>query len=137
MYKKVTHHITEEHFGHPVATEIKKAVDKTNPHVKSMVSSVFSNVQTENTGMAMQLRDNIHTYFIRYLTGIRAYIVSALDSGQDADEIQSQLSKHIDDLGPVYQSFWANSTDATALNQCLRDIAMSIISINIYIGCIS
>jgi len=128
MYKKVTHHITEEHFGHPVATEIKKAVDKTNPHVKSMVSSVFSNVQTENTSMAMQLRDTIHTYFIRYISGLRAYIISALDGGQDANVIQAQLLKHIDDLGPIYQSFWPNVTDATALNQCLRDIAMNIVS---------
>jgi hypothetical protein len=29
MYTKITHHITEEHFGHPTAPHIKKLVDKT------------------------------------------------------------------------------------------------------------
>lgn len=28
MYKKITHHIVEEHFDHPIAAELKKHVDK-------------------------------------------------------------------------------------------------------------
>ena len=28
MYKKITHHIVEEHFDHPIATELKAKIDK-------------------------------------------------------------------------------------------------------------
>jgi hypothetical protein len=31
MYKKITHHIVEEHFDHPIAAELKKKIDKTTP----------------------------------------------------------------------------------------------------------
>jgi hypothetical protein len=31
MYKKITHHIVEEHFDHPIAAELKKKIDKTKP----------------------------------------------------------------------------------------------------------
>jgi 16S rRNA C1402 N4-methylase RsmH len=28
MYKKITHHIVEEHFDHPIATELKAKIEK-------------------------------------------------------------------------------------------------------------
>lgn len=124
MYKKITHTITEEHFGHPIAAEIKKVIDKNNPRVKTKTLSAYS-----TTDKSTDLRNSVHAYFTQYIYGIRAYIVSAMASSQDADIIRSELFSLVENLEPIYQRFWHNAVDSTALNKCLHDIAMNILSI--------
>lgn len=63
MHKKITHIITEEHFAHPMAVEIKKLVDNIKP--KSI-----------NSAQAMQLNTNLQNYFTTFVDDMRSIIVN-------------------------------------------------------------
>jgi galactokinase/mevalonate kinase-like predicted kinase len=90
MYKRVTHTITEEHFGHAMAAEIKKVVDKTIvPPKPKMEPAAASKVKADISD---------------YLTGFNKGLIEIYKAIDSPDNIglgdaETTVFAKIDDLG--------------------------------------
>lgn len=97
MYKKITHNIVEEHFDHPVASEIKKTVDRTK--IRSKLDG-FPSMTTADFQAALQ------KWRGDFQEGIDKIIRSVNGSEDDlkfAEELAfSDVNKLGDLLKPIY-----------------------------------
>jgi hypothetical protein len=97
MYKKITHNIVEEHFEHPVASEIKKTVDRTK--IRSKMDG-FPSMTTADFQTALQ------NWRGKFQEGIDKIIRSVTGTEEDlkfAEELSfSEVSKLGDLLKPIY-----------------------------------
>jgi len=111
MYKKITHNITEEHFAHPLAADLKKKVDKLNPPlpVKPMPKSTIT--ITPET----QLHMTSHELFNKLLWGIRHYITSSLSNADDMAFIVDRLLTDIKDFGPILNTYYPKKVGDAAI----------------------
>ena len=105
MYKKITHNITEEHFAHPLAAELKKKVEKLV--VQPMTQPKPTLKSTISITPQTQLHMNSHEFFNKIVWGIRNYLVSELNSAPDADYIKTRLLKDIAELGPILSKYYS------------------------------
>lgn len=69
MYKKITHTIVEEHFDHPIASQIKKSLSRSK--------LVNSEVLSED-----KFRTDAHAYFLKY----QEHLNSLIDTVNTTDE---------------------------------------------------
>lgn len=119
MYKKVTHTITEEHFGHPVAAEIKKVIDKTivppKPKMEPAAASKF--------------KADIENYFVNFDKGLND-IIKAIDSSNEVQlaDAESTLFANIDALGNILKTYYGVEF-GEKINQNLRSLVFAIIAI--------
>lgn len=119
MYKKVTHTITEEHFGHAMAAEIKKVIDKTivppKPKMEPVASSKF--------------KADIENYFANFDKSI-SDIVKAIDSSNEVQlaEAEATLFSTIDSLGNTFKTYYGVEF-GEKINQNLRSLVFVIIAI--------
>jgi hypothetical protein len=99
MYKKVTHHIVEEHFAPPIASEIKKVVDKTKPTPKPKLDSI-------SPMTAADFQQALATWRTHYQEGIDKIIRSVTGTEEDlkfAEELSfSEVNRLGDLLRPIY-----------------------------------
>jgi hypothetical protein len=97
MYKKITHHIVEEHFEHPVASEIKKTIDRTK--IKSKMDGFASMTTADFQAELAKWRGN-------FQEGIDKIIRSVNGSEDDlkfSEELAfSDINKLGDLLKPIY-----------------------------------
>ena len=98
MYKKITHHIVEEHFGHPIASEIKKTIDKTKPQPKPKAD--LSPMTTADFQAAL------NNWRMNFQEGVDKIIHSVTGTEDDlkfAEELAfSEVNQLGDLLKPVY-----------------------------------
>jgi len=80
MYKKITHSIVEEHFGHPDAVHIKSGIDLNDPNVAPQPWQLGSTWGT-------RARNQI----TRFNWNIRNYIVSATSGAEDVGFLRGEL----------------------------------------------
>ena len=113
MYKRITHHITEEHFTHPMAAEIAHVVHhgKPLPHAK-----LGSNLQD----IALQLR--CETAWTKFLWCMHYYISSIVDNSSNQTELGARVVKEIGYIGDIVKDYWDVAT-ATAFNSALTAVA--------------
>lgn len=119
MYKKVTHTITEEHFGHPMAVEIKKVIDKTVTPPKPKMEPAA----------ASKFKADVENYFISLASNLKE--VSKAIVANDATKIvdtEKVLFDHIDDLGNLFKNYYGVEF-GEKLNQNLRTAAFIEIAI--------
>lgn len=98
MYKKITHHIVEEHFGHPVASEIKKTLDK---------NKVLPKPRAELSLMTTaDFQQSLASWRMHFQEGVDKIIHSVTGTEDDlkfAEELAfSEVSKLGDLLRPIY-----------------------------------
>jgi hypothetical protein len=97
MYKKITHNIVEEHFDHPVASQIKKSMTRS----KIPNNEVFSEIK---------FRSDINSYFENYKSRINSMINSATGTEEDLIKPFEEIFNNswVDGLGnmtkPIYFS---------------------------------
>lgn len=101
MYKKITHNITEEHFAHPIAAELKKKVDKTI--VKPTPKSALPAKTSSETALYLAS----HELFGKIYSGVRDYLVAALEGAPDTDYIAKQLLSDINKIGPLLAGYYS------------------------------
>ena len=119
MYKKITHNITEEHFGHPVATQIKKVVDKDHKHVvkpKWMPMSPSAFIQT------------VDNYWTNYLDKMNQVITQVGGTEQDLISVEDGLFNGIDGLGTALKQYYGTEFGERMISQT-RMLALTMISI--------
>jgi hypothetical protein len=107
MYKKITHHIVEEHFGHPAAAEIKYHVDNcpTGP-MMGMASTISS----------MRLKMTLHRAFNDLVSGLRGHVVT--HTTEEMAEIDKKLVADITAVSDVIKMYYGD-TAATAFRSKL------------------
>lgn len=121
MYKKITHTITEEHFGHPMATEIKKMVDTTKkslPGYKKPAPKMASVMS--QTALKSTISDAI-TNYVTQLTAVTNDIFSGDDIALHADE--AEFFKNIDIVGNMFKSYY-DVEFGEKVNQAMRAIGL-------------
>lgn len=97
MYKKITHNIVEEHFDHPIASQIKKSLSRS----KIITNEVF---------LEDKFRADVHAYFIKYQTHIDSLINAVNGTDEELLMAFDNFFKTcwVDDLGnmtkPIYVS---------------------------------
>ena len=102
MYKKITHNIVEEHFDHPIAAELKKKVDKAIAPRATLKPRLNSTVTPEAS-----LYMAAHELVAKLTWGVRNYLVSALNGGEDSQYIKDRLLKDIAEFGPVLTTYYS------------------------------
>lgn len=119
MYKKVTHTITEEHFGHEMAAEIKKIVDKTIVPPKPKMEQVA----------ASKFKADVENYFVDLNKNI-SEIVKALESpdGIGLLEAETKVFTNIDTLGNLLKTYYGIEF-GEKINQSLRSLIFVIIAV--------
>lgn len=111
MYKKITHNITEEHFAHPIAAELKKKIDKT------IVSPTPKTKLPAKTSSETALYLASHELFGKLYAGVRDYLVAALEGAPDTEYITKQLLSDINKFGPVIAGYYSTQVgDEVALH---------------------
>jgi hypothetical protein len=94
MYKKITHTIVEEHFDHPMATEIKSSVDNyTKPSRASAVSAV-------SWPLAVMFRLNARNYFSKLKSSVRNVVVDIIEPS-DSMTSTKLLEQVLSDIGAL------------------------------------
>jgi len=121
MYKKITHNIVEEHFGHPAAANIKSTIDKkVLLHPAPMVDAVSA------------LKDTSKKLWHHFLWGTRHLFVSAMDGLPEQPATSAQLAQYIADIGDFYKPYYGDNfsnklmTHLTELTANLAEIAKGI-----------
>lgn len=120
MYKKITHQITEEHFDHPMAMNVKAALDcgVTPPPPMAMDSA-----------STMKLKSDARKYFGDYLWRVRSFIVSYIDGpGEDLATIESQLLKDIENISSLVKPHYGAAA-ATKFDLLLKDISLALVDV--------
>ena len=102
MYKKITHNIVEEHFGHPMAGEIKNIVEG---------AVVAPGVDTEP---AFKIRMEAKQYLNDFAWRLRGYIVNALDGGAELPVIEEYLNKTLAEIGKIISVFYGAEASSKA-----------------------
>jgi hypothetical protein len=119
MYKKVTHTIVEEHFDHPMATEIKKMVD--------CLATGTNTVSAVNYNQAIKFRLDNRNYFSRLQAKIRNYVLNLLDPRDDViitNMVWEDLSKTIDSLGDLIVPYYGSAA-GMAFSKLLKEYLMA------------
>ena len=125
MYKKITHNITEEHFAHPLAAELKKKVEKLTPAPIVIKPTLKSTIMiTPET----QLHMDSHEFFNKIVWGIRNYIISELSGAPDVDFIKTHLLENIKDLGPILSKYYSKKIGDDAV-QHLNAFAILVLEL--------
>jgi hypothetical protein len=114
MYKKITHTIVEEHFDHPIASQIKKSLGRS----KIVTNEVFSEDK---------FRADVHAYFVKYQNHLNSLINAVTSTDEELLTAFDNFFKTcwVDDLGnmtkPIYVSEFGER-----INETMRMTATSI-----------
>jgi hypothetical protein len=111
MYKKITHTITEEHFGHPVGAEIKKYVDK---------------MKSANMPSASQFKQDVLSWFTNFNNKAQIVIDSMTDSKLDTAAVEADLFDQIDALGNELKDYYGVEA-GERMNAQMRNAAVSLL----------
>lgn len=123
MYKKITHHITEEHFGHPVATQIKKVVDKTTTNTSPGVKPKAVNMQSQSAFKAA-----VQNYFSNFQAQMNQIINSVNGPEQSLIQAEDGIFSNIDSLGNLLKQYYGSEV-GERINSSNRDLALGMVSI--------
>jgi hypothetical protein len=112
MYQKITHTIVEEHFNHPIASQIKKKIER-------------SRIPTNEIFLESKFQEDIQDYFSTYQTAITDMINSVTENEENLVTPFENMFKTnwIDRLGNMTKSFYPSNLGET-INLSLRQLAL-------------
>lgn len=119
MYKRITHSIVEEHFGHPMASEIKESLDNRSVTLKYFVEPMTID----------KFRADIFNYY-NTLTGKLNSAVKAIESNNETElmETEKAVFENIDQLGNLFKAFYGLEF-GERFNQFNRSFVLGALSI--------
>lgn len=112
MYKKITHNIVEEHFGHPSAPQIRRMVEK---NIKSTMAPV--NIDA--------FKNNIKDYFTDYNKKMTAVLAGVTGSPTELEDAQEAIFATIDNIGNFTKPYYGVDF-GEKLNQSFRGFALAM-----------
>ena len=100
MYKRITHNIVEEHFDHPVASQIKSSLDKAK---SKRIRAMIPTTQVFDPTLFMQ---DVNSYFSNYATKLNQ-LISSTSLGTDAmiSSFESMFTD-VNTLGDLTKHFY-------------------------------
>jgi hypothetical protein len=119
MYKKITHNIVEEHFGHPSAPQIRRMVEK---NIKATMAP--ANVNT--------FKNNIKEYYADYNKKMTAILAGVTGTPDDLAAAEEAMFVDIDNIGNLVKPYYGVDF-AEKLNQSARGFALTMASAVNYI----
>jgi hypothetical protein len=120
MYKKVTHTIVEEHFGHPAAAEIKHTLDAGYNDLRPM----FSLTTADN------FRSEVSSYFTKMHQRLTGFATTTESGDMDAlltEEIA--FFSEVDDLGLLLRPYYGIEF-SERLSQIFRGVGLAMVGID-------
>jgi hypothetical protein len=136
MYKKITHHIVEEHFDHPIAAELKKKVDKTATTTPINPKPTFHSSKKTNTTS----KGWIHTYDFSPLSlvekrslnrwaclnwRIRSLVISITEGDDDLDLLKARMANDITKISELLIECYGEDA-AKTFRKLLTNIVLSL-----------
>ena len=112
MYKKITHNIIEEHFDHPIASEIKRGLER---RVGAPTSTIFD---------AAAFRTDAANLYTDYTTKLMA-IIDAADDTELLAALENMFI-NIDSIGNVTKNFYQNEM-GERLNISMRSLPIMLL----------
>lgn len=100
MYKKITHNIIEEHFDHPLATEIKSTM--------SQIRSIEPGIKPTASSAAEQFRTQATAAWTTLGWRLRNLVESIWHDGGDIDTINDQISKDVKNISNGLTPFFTS-----------------------------
>lgn len=119
MYKKVTHTIVEEHFSHPMAGEIKEALDK------KVIPPKYKLEQVSPEKFKSDINNYLSRLNIRFQDIFKS--IDALDETALAD-VEKNMFAEIDALGDMYKTYYGIEF-GERFNQYMRTAVLLLIAI--------
>lgn len=127
MYKKITHHIVEEHFDHPAVLPPGMITDGSHsmPHLTPMPSKAMEQgvvgslpkvVINENT---LTFRMDSRTLWNRYALGIINYSVSYFGDMAGTSTVEKNLSRNSSQVGDFFTPYYGISAGTKISNLLL------------------
>jgi hypothetical protein len=119
MYKKITHTIVEEHFGHPLAPEIKHTLESGFGNSRPMYAIITAD----------KLRNDVSAYFTKLhqrVSGIATHTESGNMDSLLAEE--TAFFDEVDDLGKMFLPYYGIEF-SERITQILRSIGLSMTGI--------
>lgn len=133
MYKKITHHIVEEHYDHPMAVDLKNKTDATNkpivsPKPKLGDTKKVKDYQIYTYPVLKQIeKHSIHTWSLLN-NRIRNLVISITSGDDDVDLLVKRAVSDIDMISsllvPVY-----GDVAAKKFNDLLTAVATSLVGV--------
>jgi hypothetical protein len=123
MYKKITHEIVEEHFDHPIATDIKQMSEMSPVITKNLLVK-----QWPPLPQRFQFQSAIRNQFTKLNNDIRNVIVSDLANGEDLTFNKDNLNKTVLEFIELVKSYTDTKT-ADAIVKNLMDFINNFILI--------
>ena len=123
MYKKITHNIVEEHFDHPIATDIKQMSEMSPVITKNLLVK-----QWPPLPQRFQFRSAITNQFTKLNNDIRNVIVSELANSEDLTFNKDNLNKTVLEFIELVKSY-ADTKTADAIVKNLMDFINNFILI--------
>jgi hypothetical protein len=115
MYKKITHNIVEEHFDHPVASQIKKSLSR-------------SKIVTNEVFLEDKFRSDVHSYLSSYANYLNTIIDSVTGTEENLILAFDNFFKTcwVDNLGNMTKPIYITEF-GERLNEGMRMIATGVL----------
>jgi len=151
MYKKITHHIVEEHFAHPIAAELKAKIERKSKTAKNMGGVVDpvtgeivyhtakSKSQSNNRYDAKskswikvyddsslsQIEKDSTSYWSQLAWRIRSLVVSITSGSTDTESLKTKLVADIDNITSIVSECYGTEA-ATQFKTLLTNVALAL-----------
>jgi hypothetical protein len=161
MYKKITHHIVEEHFDHPIAAELKKKIDNTKPtaaidYMGRVLDPITGKPAIDpTTGKFVYAKTNVSTpksksymksydfsssqiekdsikYWSHLAWRIRNIVTSITSGSADTDSLKTQLVADIDDITGIVSECYGKEAGAQ-FKTLLTGVALALADVFVQI----
>jgi hypothetical protein len=135
MYKKITHHIIEEHYDHPLAAEVKQKTELINKPIvpyqsmpKSKLDKKTKDYQIYTYPVLKQIeKDSINAWSL--LNGrIRSLVISIIAGDNDIDSLMERAVSDIDMISSLLKPVYGDSA-AKKFNDLLIAVAKSLVDV--------
>jgi len=132
MYSKITHNIVEEHFGHPMAGDLKKTVDKklnlkTTPGTKTKSKGFYLINDNECYGLDQFEKHSINAWST--LANRISSVITSISSG--SSDVADTTTQLIGDIGTIAKLIAPIATDAqvTQFTNLLTTVGTSLLAV--------
>ena len=158
MYKKITHHIVEEHFDHPIATELKAKIEKKAKATVDYMGRVLDPVTGKpaidpRTGKfvyadtnvskpkgyiksydfsSSQIEQDSISYWSQLAWRVRSLVVSITSGSADTESLKTQLVADIDNITRIVSDCYGTEAGAQ-FKTLLTGVALALASVIVQI----
>jgi len=117
MYKKITHTIVEEHFEHPLASDIKKTLERRSIKATIGMSEVISKAQ---------FKTDINNFFADYIASAEKVINATTGTDVDLSAAEKAAFENVASIGEITKEIYPVEF-VEKVNSILRSTTLALI----------